>query len=503
MHLVIYFCGARNSGNDFLNGYDINDPSIKTIFVEGCHHSEVCNSILFPDLKSFAERFVHTLFENRGEYLGLKHVDLARLKLGINTHEEYSYTHNGEPVTRKKTTVTAEDAREDITSISLAGFNRGALTAFEVAPLLENLAPKLEIDIIANQPVSGNAYQLPGSQAVNIADCSHCNNIRHVSVIIEAYAESLAIPDADEPYHRVFFTQITPLLPDKAIKNLIVIPRESHQVRENSADGEEHLNMELAKSLRKRGFLTQEIVVRKTLTCRRAASFLYQQLNPSIPPLTNSDLSNYFGIKKEPVQYKAHGNTGLRKGYELHHEESLIDWWERQDKKVSHYSTLLTQLLVKNLKSMDLSNPDALKELYKETDTWLILKTNFASSRYAMVEALRHHIGMKLIALGVEPKELATIVWENMHETNYFLSEWNKTVKNANYFRTKQTRDLEEAIHDYAGELPTRENAEKLLGILDQWLHQENAQSNKRFDLVIIIREQLEEAVRAAHGVLE
>lgn len=331
MHLVIYFCGARNSGNDFLNGYNyINDPSVKTIVVEGCHHSKVCNSILFPDLKAFAERFVENLFEKRDEFPRLKTTDLA--ELGINTSDYYSYMHNGETVTRKKTSVTQKDIRDDINSVTLTGFNRGAMMAFEVAIQMTKLSTKLEIDIIANQPVAGNAYQIPGSAVTNIPDCSKCSSIRHVSVIVEAYAESLAIPDAEEPFHRVFFTQIIPHLPSTAIRTLIVIPRENHQVRETSADGEEHLNMELAKSLKKRGFLSQEAVVRKTLTCR-TSSFLYQQLNPSLPPLIISDPPSFWGVQKDVLQQKLQHHTGLRRGYELLLEESLSAWWNRQDKK--------------------------------------------------------------------------------------------------------------------------------------------------------------------------
>lgn len=52
--------------------------------------------------------------------------------------------------------------------------------------------PKVPVDIVANQPVPGNTYQGPLTNARSIADCSDLTNLRNVSVILGAYTGELA-----------------------------------------------------------------------------------------------------------------------------------------------------------------------------------------------------------------------------------------------------------------------------------------------------------------------
>lgn len=89
----------------------------------------------------------------------------------------------------------AANAGEKIESITLCGYSRGAVTCFETARALHELNPHsktpVPVDVVANQPVPGNAYQGPLTNARRIADCSDLSNLRNVSVILGAYTGEL------------------------------------------------------------------------------------------------------------------------------------------------------------------------------------------------------------------------------------------------------------------------------------------------------------------------
>ncbi|KTD45481.1 hypothetical protein Lqui_2952 [Legionella quinlivanii] len=564
MHLVIYFCGTGNPGTDFLKGYDyVNDPNVKTIFVKGCHDREVCNGGTFPDLKGFTERFTKEVFEMREGKLYLSTSDLASKKVGIsNPHS----------------TVAAGDEQKEITSVTFAGFSRGGVTAFLEAQQFKTFAPNVEVDVVADQPVPGNSYQIPGSNAANIADCSDCSNIKNATIILGAYTgvrqwvdlnvlskvpenyqayknqyvvigrviyyvdENAEITNAmPEGYqlhvalartqtlrsdelaslikpehlhteafyennsniHRAFFSQIVPSLPHTAKRELIIIPRESHhQVRLNAADGEGHLNMAIAKSLEKRGYVSKEEVARK----RQEAQKTYA-VNETLPPAQfppAQQLQSFFGLRaRDAYRYvdKLHPQAGIRSGYGLLKDESIIDWWNRQDKKASRFSTELTKGLATLIHVTDYHDTDSVKRLFELTDKWLILKANSASSRYAQVESLRHHLQVKLLNMNVDKTELAQINRENLRNTNYFVNEWKKSISPASYFRTDATRILERAIQEHAMKEPNEANDRTLLEAINTWLDGKNAKTSKRYDLVIMMREQLEEVIENTYGL--
>lgn len=71
--------------------------------------------------------------------------------------------------------------------IVLCGYSRGAVTCFEVAKQLQQLAPDVPIEIIADQPVPGNMTQLKGTNAASIKDCSKLTNITKATIILGAY----------------------------------------------------------------------------------------------------------------------------------------------------------------------------------------------------------------------------------------------------------------------------------------------------------------------------
>ncbi|CEK10020.1 hypothetical protein [Legionella hackeliae] len=195
MHLVIYFCGTGNPGDTFGDHYDyVNRSKVCTVFVKGCDEPEVCNSGLFPNLKAFANRFVGKLFKAEDTK-----VKLAALK-SFSPAE-----HSQEAVDNKllesigvrldRTTIEGRVAKEEIESITLCGYSRGAVTCFEVARALHRMAPQIPVDIVADQPVPGNSYQGPLTNAGSIADCSDLTNLRNVSVILGSYTGSMANVD--------------------------------------------------------------------------------------------------------------------------------------------------------------------------------------------------------------------------------------------------------------------------------------------------------------------
>ena len=274
MHLVIYFCGTGNPGDSFYNHYDYIDPNspVRTIFVEGCAHPEVCNAGLFPDLKKFAARFSEQIFNKGNQSLNLTTMALQDLTVGILP---------------SRSTINEDDAGEKIESITLCGYSRGAVTCFEVAKQLNKIAPFIPVDIVADQPVPGNYYQAPGTNAASIADCSDLKNLRNVSIILGAYTGAILNNDQTEHValiHRGFFSQIIPKLPHSAHRDLIVIPRESHhQDRPNSPDGEGHLHMQLAKYLTKQTLVTPAALAKKPRKQRTLIKYSIKRLQHTHP----------------------------------------------------------------------------------------------------------------------------------------------------------------------------------------------------------------------------
>ena len=498
MHLVIYFCGTGNPGSTFSNNNAyLQNPNVKTIFVEGCDKPEVCGSAFFPDLKAYAKRFAKKLFKKEGEdkVLVVNPQDLG--SLGIN---EYLSSKN------------LSDINEDdpIESITLCGYSRGAVTCFEVARELNKIAPNIPVDIVADQPVPGNCYQGPGTNAASVADCSDLKNLRNVSVILGAYTGTLykgRVQDQEmrtDPIHRGFFSQIVPKLPRTANRELIVIPRESHhQTLYNSPDGSEHMHMQVACYLNKqdKNLVSDDTVKEKTEEARKTY-VESRRLNPTLFP-QQAKLQSFFGLSKEEAyRYvdKLHPTAGLRMGYTLGKDETLIDWWSKHDKNASRFSTQLTKDLVRSIENTNAHDVQSLKKLFVEADKWLLLKANTSSSRYYQVESLRNNIYHRLThEMGVNKSDLALINRQNLKETNYFLNHWTVVSKAASYFKTDTTRDLDKAFSEHAKAPQSKENDQKLMDALDKWIENKKGSKTKRWEEVIEIKEHLTEVINNSY----
>ena len=94
MHLLIYFCGTGDTGASFFSKsqYLNNNQSIHSILVQGTETPEVCDAVIFPNLKKFASRFTRKLFSLYSKDLQLSvetNEDLKNLKIGIDTNHSY------------------------------------------------------------------------------------------------------------------------------------------------------------------------------------------------------------------------------------------------------------------------------------------------------------------------------------------------------------------------------------------------------------------------------
>ena len=128
--------------------------------VKGCAAPEVCNSFLFPDLQGFARRFIHQLFgKDFAHHKTFATTDCKDLyNMGIQSLNDTTlfpvttqFAHNYYNNSIKSAIEQTKDTT--IESITLSGFSRGAVTCFEIAKVLNEIAPDIPVDIIADQPV--------------------------------------------------------------------------------------------------------------------------------------------------------------------------------------------------------------------------------------------------------------------------------------------------------------------------------------------------------------
>lgn len=263
MHLIVYFCGTGDSGYSFSRDHatyseELKENNTYTLVVNGCHHPEVCNDGTMPDLESFANRFISTVFKknDEGEVVLSKSnsSELAQLGVGIQDPEgiwvadyqkqEYVQIPNGQELApyqkyvqrvdsqfTKKPDNSFENLNEAIESITFAGYSRGAVTCFHAARAKEKLLSdtNVPVRIVADQPVPGTAYALPGTNAAAIADCSDLKQVTKVDLTIAAYTgvTSLGgiIGKLRQLFHNIFFSQVIPKLPSDNCKlNLAVLP---------------------------------------------------------------------------------------------------------------------------------------------------------------------------------------------------------------------------------------------------------------------------------------
>ncbi|CDZ77433.1 hypothetical protein BN59_01716 [Legionella massiliensis] len=569
MHLVIYFCGTGNPGNNFPGQFDYapGDGQVRTVFVKGCDKPEVCNNGLFPDLKGFARRFTKKLFGKDKKIATTESKELEGIGISLDRSDIQGV------------------GDEEIESITLCGYSRGAVTCFEVAKELNKIAPTIPVDIVADQPVPGNFYSGPGSNVASVADCSNLNNLRNVSIILGAYTGAktsvnlsvkLEMPEdltpyqnsyllvnnalyyvgadvraqllefntqyntsgilehleinpqiegkhsistammayltthdaveaqheSTDPVHRGFFSQVVPKLPRTAHRDLIVIPRESHhQNPPNTPEGDAHMHMQVAKYLHKQGLVAQEEVQRKTEEAR--ATYTKNQHLEAKPFPVISRLQSFFGLENEKAyRYidKLHPQVHLRKGMAWNREEALINWWSKQDKKASYFSSQLTKDLVKAIENTQSEDVEQLKNLFQEADSWLIAKEHVSTSRYNQVECLRNNIYDHLVNnLNIDKVELYQLNRQVMHRTGYFQKHWTEGSLNASWFKTDETRTLDRAFEEHAKAEPSEESDRVLLEALETWIEAKKGTQSKRYDLVLEMTEHLQDVIEKCY----
>lgn len=469
MHLTIYFAGSNEKTNDW-GSVSPGNVGEDAMVVAGCVHPEVCNSFLFPNLKQFAERFTKKTFSFKNDTLKLREGSPTKFKVGIVKLGLRS------------------DQNEAITGITLCGYSRGGATCFEVARQLYQLAPNIPVEIIADQPIPGALYQGFNTNADSIADCRKLTNLKKVSIILGSQVST------DLPFFGLGMKQIRPKLPLNTKCEILAVPNTDHRPARS------HFELQIIKSLYSRGVVTQISVDRLTEDVKELYLGKKRITDDTVIPTPNfpavKHLQGLFGMKKRQLyQYadKFHPANYLRAGFEWGDQEKLVDWWKKHEKNASRYSTQLTKDLVKKIQQTDERDPIALQELFKEADRWLVLKEGGSSSRYFQVEALRNNIFHKLTTvMGVDKSKLFDIHADVLHKEHYFLNYWNHASRDASFFKTEATHHLDRAFVSHSkGEMTDQQ----LLAKLDDWLAKKQNSNSKRYNLVVEIREKLQEQI--------
>lgn len=595
MHLVIYFCGT---GEELTKGdkdnfaYLSQNPKVSTLFVKGCHDKEVCGSSINPNLNKFAKRFMDA-FEiikegpNKGK-LKLKG-DLDTLKdLGIGISSEFS-------------TVRGEDLIID--DITLTGFSRGGVTCFEIAKQLQELESKkpvggkdeqtyTPVDIIAAEPVPGNSYNVPGTNARSIANCTHLKNLQHSTVILGAYTGQEVGEGRTglsryliSVYHKGFFSQIVPRLPYTTKKDLIITPRGSHfDDRYKMATSMNHLHLQLAKYSSEKKLVSEETVTQK----RQEVELAYKGYKYSLHPMTDKDediqwyqfraevsgsallykvrlpreneptpprgeiKSGFIPLSKlgirppvdqerlktllpqilskanqehlmsesetPPITFmhneeRLQGIYGLEKRDVYKHldpyhpevnlpwdpsnDQTLLAWWNKHEEAISKEPSKLTKELVKVIGEAEVNNSDSMIAVFKEADRWLLKKADSSSARYYQVQCLRDNVRDYLIKNDASIEDrLNKINRHNLVETDYLRQHWKKASRAASYFKSDETKALDEAFFKHSLPPPSLKKDHELRDSLNDWIEKKKGTTSKRLELVSEMIERMDDVVK-------
>lgn len=361
-----------------------------------------------------------------------------------------------------KTSLIPNAADEAITEITFIGYSRGAVTTIEAARQLNTKQIRAKVlltpvNVIADQPVSGNSSDLPGTIAAKASDYRLLDNLKSVSVILGALSPELSnLSFQDRLLHTGFFSQILPTFHSNVKTKIIVIPRIHHW--SSSMSNGAHFILELAQVLKKVGLMSDNEVQQafddvsksyKTLDYRKASMQL------AYPP--SSKLQRIFGVKDLDSLYhnidSLHPAPYLRLGFDWEISvESLLTCWERNN-QVRRPNRLTQQLIdlirttdtiiekdIKNItsdlrmnwivensrpisfeaaKRIRLSYPsavNALHRLHKASCEWLT-KTSKDKNK-DLVESMRGCLYFHLTNLAVEACELQTINIANPEPAN-------------------------------------------------------------------------------------
>lgn len=523
MHLVIYFCGTGDSGYEFAKNHatyaqELKKNNTQTIMVNGCHHEDVCGSGLTPDLDEFSTRFMKKVFktdEKGNTFLSEPSSEgLAQLKVGIQpTNNKWVHDEEEQEILHVPPDYTLEASQRFITksdnnsfnnqdeaieSITFVGFSRGAVTCFNAAKVADKMGIKVPINIVADQPVPGNIYALPGTNAATIADCSKLKNVEKVDLTIAAYTGETTTEGLfgklRQLMHRLFFSQIIPKLPASSENNLSVIPRNNHW--EGTFNGQQHVDMNLTKQLAAAGLVSQETADKK----RKIVTDYYDTHKPLFPDA--KDLQRTLGTDVGHM-YEHIDQHYIDTLQPDEYQEFLYKWWESQESKASMFSTQLTKDFVSAIRD---NNPEKADEklvnLFAKAEEWLLMKEGTGSSRYHQVMKLRDNVRDYLLAHCVDAEEmdkrLGNINRNAMQTTSYFETKWSRESKAASWFKTDATRELDKAFKEHAQpETASKENDEKLLAAMDQWLITKEHSSSSRYELVARMRVQLVTAIES------
>jgi hypothetical protein len=493
--------------------------------VNGCHHEEVCNDGLSPNLDRFADRFMRTAFTTNGQgetFLSRSNSkEMAQLGVGIQPDKyvwaadydlqqfvqiepdedgDYKLGKNQEYRGKEFNIDNSFETKgEPIESITFVGYSRGAVTCFNAARAKEELGIKVPLRIIADQPVPGSLYALPGSNAASIADCSKLKYVSSVDLSIGAYTGSVDTPGVfgqlKKLFHRLFFSQVIPILPKNTDVNLSVIPRVHHW--KGGLTGDQHVHMNLTKRLADSGLLSQETANEK----HNKVVYCYRENTPIFPG--SEEMQGIFGSNVAHMYQNVDKNY-LKNLDPEQYEGFLYKWWQAQETQASIFSTQITKDLFSLLKT---PNPEdsnqKLLKIIEKADEWLLMKSGLGSSRYQQVMNLRENARERLLEKcdDVEKmkEHLHNVSRNLMHSTHYFSRQWEMGSYSASWFKTDTTLELDQAFKEHdSAKAPSFENDEKLMVAINKWLEakqplSEGAESpSSRYELVSRMKVQLD-----------
>lgn len=500
MYIVIHFGGTGQKGLEKGDKGDIEEffkvsierffenKNINFINVSGCQDEQVCNDTVFPNLQEYARKFCNVFFEknNDGLYCSARTAeDLNILNLGIRV-DEIEYKDK----TIAKSIIHNLD--DSIEGIILTGHSRGAVTAFEVARKLKELAPSTDVYCVADQPVPGNYYVGPGTNAYRNIDLRDLDNIKEMSLIYGVYNKG-------DLYHSLFHRQIVPKLNSDTKRNITAIPRADHWGKTPRFSCYLHYFQKLANIL-----LSLKLIDNDIQDSINSSIDEYYKRNDHFYPYPYAYASK--DNKLEEIgndrllgglyAYMDQSNPKkVMEGFEYDSEEhgSLGEWFREKVEATSNFKTTETENIRLEVNRCNFHNVDNLTDLYSKVEWWLIKKDGGYSSRYEAMRSFRIHVYNRIIDLSELPaadtkSKLQHIADKIRREENWLANMWFRESKNLSSFKTQFTKDLDDDFEEYSS---GKIDDNVLLVSLNTWLNNKNKSNSKRYDLVYEIREKI------------
>lgn len=199
--VIFFFAGTGNDGSENMSDMESQtfQSDVIRIYIKGCHEERVGNGFLFPDLDIVANNV-------RGAFEG-KELDLDKLKANL-----------GDGLLNIFGVVL--DKKIKVDDITLEGFSRGAVTTFATAKKLNDL--NIPMNIIADQPVSGESTVTKGGPYSRYCDLRDCHNIK------SAYT-FLASCNLEQGFiHNYFYRQMVAKFSPEVNAQQILFPHQNH-----------------------------------------------------------------------------------------------------------------------------------------------------------------------------------------------------------------------------------------------------------------------------------